>query len=308
MPYLEYLIIIILVINTVIALVYLIYGLVRRRRAEQERGHRGKYVMLAFVILVTPPVGICFLAFSHILYKLGSGKEVDMSDVSFSRERVKVDIAADIGSEINIVPMKEALNVSDTALRRRMLLDVLKRDTAKAMATLSVAIENPDSETSHYAASVMTDALSEFRGTVQNMAEALKKDPEDMDLAVSLLSSLLEVLGKGMLIGTEKSTYTHMANDTAQSIYDNDVSLLKGADYKRLAGLLTDIGIMSTAEEWVRRGMEQRPESLDVYVGAMKYYYTIKNRDRFFECLDRLKRSSVVLDNEAMQYMRLFRR
>ena len=66
--------------------------------------------------------------------------------------------------DINITPMQEALVVSDVKRRRKMLLDVLKKDIRRSLGSIAIALNNPDSETSHYAASVIMDALSEFRG------------------------------------------------------------------------------------------------------------------------------------------------
>ena len=82
-----------------------------------------------------------------------------------------------------------------------MLLDVLKKDIRKSLGAIAIALDNPDSETSHYAASVIMDVLSEFRGNVQNMHNKLREDPEDFDLASALLAYINEVLRQNILTG-----------------------------------------------------------------------------------------------------------
>ena len=84
-----------------------------------------------------------------------------MDDISFSRERVKTYTPADIERDINISPMQEVLVISDVRRRRKMLLDVLKKDIRHSLGSIAIALDNPDSETSHYAASVIMDVLSE---------------------------------------------------------------------------------------------------------------------------------------------------
>ena len=81
------LLIFILIINTVIALVYLLWGILRPRDDEKDRGHRTKYILLSVVMLICPLIGPLFLGLSHLLYLLFSKRDVDMDDVSFSREK-----------------------------------------------------------------------------------------------------------------------------------------------------------------------------------------------------------------------------
>ena len=92
-----------------------------------------------------------------------------------------------------------------------MLLNVLKKDVRRSLSSIALAMENADSETSHYATSVVTDVLSDFRGTAQNAAEALKRDPGNVEVGKLLLEHLLTALQYNLLTGAEKSTYAYMA-------------------------------------------------------------------------------------------------
>ena len=90
------LLIIILVINLIIAIVYLLWGILHLKNKEKDRGHRAKYFMAAFVMIVCPVIGPLFMGFSHILYLIFAKRDVDMSDVSFSRAKMKNYTPADI--------------------------------------------------------------------------------------------------------------------------------------------------------------------------------------------------------------------
>ena len=50
------------------------------------------------------------------------------------------------------MPVKEALLVSDVQDKRRVMLDVLKGEYEKSLTVITDALENPDTEISHYAA------------------------------------------------------------------------------------------------------------------------------------------------------------
>lgn len=300
--------ILILLINTILAVLYLFFGLVRRKKKEQERGHRMKYLLLSGVIFLCPVVGICFLCFSHLLYLFFSRRAVDMSDVSFSREKVQIYTPADMKRDINIVPMADVLNISDIAYRRRMLLDVLKKDARKAMSAIALAMENEDSETSHYAASVLMDALSEFRGNIQNMLKSFRENPQDSELGLLILDHLNEILRQNVFTGGEKASYIYMADNVGETIFKEAREALDGRYYSALTELLVDAGDYQNAKKWGDRALAYQPDCTESYLSNLKLYFTFENREEFFACLDRLKSSDLAIGKEALEYIRLFRR
>lgn len=298
--------IIILIINLIIALVYLFWGLVRPGNKEKDRGHRAKYFMVAFVMIACPLVGPLFFGFSHFLYVLLSKRDVDMSDVSFDRAKMKNYTPANLERDINIVPMQQTLIVSDVRRRRKMLLDVLKKDIRKSLGAIAIALDNPDSETSHYAASVIMDVLSEFRGNVQNMHNKLREDPEDFDLASALLAYINEVLRQNILTGDEKRSYIYIEDEIGDAMFRYHSEQIEGYQYRHLIEDLVDIREFSVADKWARRALRNRDYQLDTYIGCLKYYFAYNDRDAFMKCLDQLKASGIVVNKETMELIRMF--
>lgn len=296
----------ILMINTIIAVVYLIWGLLRKKDKGNDRGHRAKYFMLFAVMLLCPLIGPLFLGISHLFYLLFSKRDVDMADVSFSRERVQIYVPANVERDINIVPMQETLLVSDVSRRRKMLLDVMKRDVRRSLGAIAIALDNPDSETSHYAASVVMDALSEFRGNVQNMHVKFKQDPEDFELGSLLLEYINEVLNQNILTGDEKRSYTYLEDEIGDLLYRYYPQRVEGLQYRRLMEDLVDVGDYPIAEKWSRRALKHRDYQLDTYIGCLKLFFTYNDRKAFFRCLEQLKQSGVVVNREMMELIRMF--
>ncbi|MBS6734153.1 MAG: hypothetical protein KH275_02960 [Clostridiales bacterium] len=302
------LLIFILIINTVIALVYLLWGILRPRDDEKDRGHRTKYILLSVVMLICPLIGPLFLGLSHLLYLLFSKRDVDMDDVSFSREKIKIYTPADVDRDINITPMQEALVVSDVKRRRKMLLDVLKKDIRRSLGSIAIALNNPDSETSHYAASVIMDALSEFRGNVQNMTVKFKGDPEDFELGSLIMEYIHEVLAQGILSGDEHRTYAYMEDEIGDLIFRYYPQKMEGQQYRRLMEDLVAAQDYPVAEKWARRAMKNRNYQLDTYIGCLKLYFTYNDREAFLDCMEKLKQSGIVVNKETMELIRMFQK
>lgn len=296
----------ILIINFILAIIYLVWGVFRLKNKKKDRGHRAKYIMLSFIILICPLVGVLFLTFSHCLYILFSKRNVDMRDVSFAREKIKVYVEADVERDINMAPMHEVLLVSDTKRRRKMLLDVLKKDVRKSLGTIAMALENPDSETSHYAASVLMDALSEFKGTVQNMLVKQKNDPEDYELGMLLFEYISKVLIQNIFSEEEKRSYVYTLEEVAENIFRYYPDRMEGWQYRRMIDFLVEICEYPIAEKWAKRAMKYRDNQLDIYIGCLKLFFSYGDRDAFLDCINRLKKTGIVINKETMDLIRIF--
>lgn len=297
---------VILILNALAAGIYLLWGLGRIKKEEEPKEFRTKYFLLAGVILFCPLVGLCFLGISWLFFRLFLQKQVDMADISFDRKKNKIYSVADVERDINMVPMQEALLIGDVGKRRKMLLDVLKRDVRNSLGAIAIALSNPDTETSHYAASVIMDALSEFRGNVQNMLAQLKKDPENTGLAALLLDYISRILSQKVLTGGEERAYTYTLSEVGDMLFQAAPYRMTGSQYRELIDALTQIQDYALGEKWARRAMEYRADQLDSYVACLKLYLSYRDREAFLRCLDRLKKSGVVVDNQTMELIRIF--
>lgn len=61
-----------------------------------------------------------------------------------------------------MAPLEESLAVSDKRNMRMLMLNVIRGDMQKSLESITMALNSEDSETSHYAASVLRDELNDF--------------------------------------------------------------------------------------------------------------------------------------------------
>ena len=120
---------------------------------------------------------------------------MDLDDVIFSKERVKTNVKADEERERNLVPIEEALAVSDKKNLRMLMLNVIRGDLQDSLESISLALNSEDSETSHYAASVLRDELNDFRVTVQKIYTDMKEEePDQTDSEEMLIDYMNRIL------------------------------------------------------------------------------------------------------------------
>lgn len=307
--------------NTAAALLYLLYGLALKPllsdRKKQDYS-KLKFVFYALIMLLCPVVGIAFLVISSLLLRIFFHREVDISDVIFSKERVKEAKKADPDREMNVVPLEEALAISNKQDLRTLLLNVIRSDDSRqSLPAIAMALNSSDSETSHFAASVLSDALNDFRAQTQKMvtkiceaAEAENTDgsickinPED---CISLLTSMNNVLKGKILSAVEQVDMVHKMEKVCEAFYRYRRENMESQFYEWVSLRLLGIGDFAEAEKWGRRSMEDYPEELSSYTALLKIYFAKQDREHFFSVLQQLKNSSIVIDSQTLNLIRTF--
>ena len=209
-------------------------------------------------------------------------------------------------TDLNTVPLEEALLVSDKSNMRRSLLNVLKSDFDNSLAAISAALESEDTETSHYAATVIMDVTAKFIKTTQSMQVEYDKQPDNTELASMYADYIYQFLETGILSEIEVKTYTHLYAQLIGSLYTHGRQEVKGQDYRRAVSLLMDQKESDEALMWAKRAVENLPQNLDAHLSLLKVYHETGQRERFLEALESLKASDIVLNKEAIDLVRFY--
>lgn len=271
-----------------------------------KKGETTYYVLQLIFMVLAPGIGPIFLIFSWLIQKIFFKKEVNLQELSFRKDLMRSILRPDEEKERNVVPVKEALLVSDIQDKRRVMLDVLKGEYEKSLTVITDALENPDTEISHYAASVITEVKSNFKLMVQTMQEKLKDYPDDPAVRVMLIQYIHEFLGKDVLSSIEAMTYVNIYLKLMEDLFEQDKQSITGSMYGDMIKHLMESQNKDQAEQWARYALEYASNELAAYKGVLKYYYEIGNKEVFFNVMKQLKASDVVLDKETLEMVRLF--
>ena len=316
--------VIILIINTLISIIYLNFSLLYtaeqrlkyERASEEEKKSflesdldKKKTTILFLLMLLCPVVGPCFVGVSFLIRKIFYRKPVDLSDVMFSKERKRSRNPADVERESNMVPLEEALAVTDSRNLRTLMLNVIKGDDIGAyLRSISEALNSEDSETAHYAASVLRDELNGFRANVQEMYNELDTaDKEETGkIGVKLLEYMNAFLVQHVFSPMEQRTYVRMMMDTAGAVFDRAPEKLKAKHFEWVCLRLLEVDEFARCDEWCDRGFATYPEELTSYTCMLKLYFKTEDQERFFDTLFALQQSNIVLDQEVLELIRTF--
>lgn len=325
----------ILLVNAAISFLYLLFGLMYVRRCEAEAAEKDTitekakeeegagekeqeerrplkdgrivYIMKFVIMLLCPVAGLIFFGVGHLLFRFVFRQDVQLEDVIFSKERVRTNERADEERERNIAPLEEALAVSDKESLRGLMLNVIRGDVHNSLAAISLALNSQDSETSHYAASVLQDELNDFRGNVQKMLREIENEGEDeTDCEYYLIPYMNGMLEQKVFTDMEQQNMVRKFVDVAESLFRKGPHRITSQYYEWICLRLLDVGDFETMETWCMRAAQQYPEELPSYTCKLKLYFTAENKEKFFETLEALKQSSIVIDKETLALIRTF--
>lgn len=280
----------------------IIYSIVLAMKKDLTRA----FLMLIFMILC-PVIAPMFLLAAYLQRILFRNKDIDLENLSFHTDKLEMITEPDYEKEINVVPIEEALIISNNQEKRRVILDVLKADYEGSLEVISLGLDNEDSETAHYVASVITDVKSNFKLNVQQMKEKIEKEPELIETIPLILNYIHNFLVKKVLSEIEEITYIEQYELMLKQLFDYNINLVTGEMFKNIIRHLLSIGRKDSAALWGERAMLYQPEDLDTYKGLLRLYYETDDRVNFLELLRKLKNSKMDYDNECIELFNYYR-
>ncbi len=312
----EHIFVVVFLINLLVALLYLLCGVliivpVRHRKKEGEaeilRDNRRSYLLRFLVMVFCPVIGPVFFFTAHLLYLTIFRFQMDIEDVIFSKERVRTQLKADEERERNVVSIEEAIAVGDKKNLRTAMLSALRGKIDQSLSSIALALDTEDSESAHYAASILSDELSRFRMRVQRLAVRMKEQEEDeTGCEEELLGFMDDVLKQKVFTDPEQEKFVRMMEEAAESLYKKAPEKIAPEQYEGVALRLMELKDYALSEKWCIRLSQQYPQELISYTCRLKLYFTSKNREAFFQTLDALKSSDIVIDNETLELIRIF--
>lgn len=303
-----------LLINTIIVILYVILELVLRPIWGKERSH--SVLLKAGTMLLCPLVGPCFFLMGWIGSLILFWREVQLDDVLFSKERIKPQMPAQEERESNLVPVEEAVIVTDTRSLREMMMQVVRGNVRTSASAIAMALNGEDSEASHYAAAALQGVLNEFRAAVEKNYARITDVPEEespeelaarMKLAAQTLDQTADFLRHQLLSEGEEKQYTAILDDIGERLQADAPELLTVKRLEAVSLRLLAAKDFENCRKWSLWAYASFPGEPEPYSCLLKLYFTNGEREQFFRVLEELRTSEVSIDQETLEMVRVFR-
>lgn len=298
----------VLILNAIIAISYLIWYLIFKKDTD----NRKQYVMHTVIMLICPVAGILYFFFAFLKYRFIKFGNRDLSDVEFSKKRHIARVKADENRERNIVPVGEAILVSDQEKKRANMLNVLLGETDESFSAIAIALDSDDSEVAHYAASFLQSKMDTFRDNVRKTQQKIEEgdieDGECQRLILKLMRYMNHMLKQKVFTQVEQTDYVEQMEQLCEKMFQNARNGLTPECYEWLIGRIMELRKYDKAELWGNRFCSQFPDILLSYTLRLKLYFETSRKEKFFEVLDELRASSVAIDSQTLELIRMIQR
>lgn len=293
--------IVLLLINLLVVVVYLIWTYLRRKEKKLS------IWMKAGMMLLCPVVGPLFILVSFILFKIFASQGMDLSDVVFSKERTDTFIPPDEEREKNMVALEEALEVSDKKSLRTLMMNVIRGDYKKSLSSIALALNSEDSETAHYAASVLQDVLNDFRaGVHERYRQCQEENEHQAENCIQLVEYMNPVVEQNVLTDLEQRSMAERMDEVLETAWKLDRHKIGSTVYEKVSQGLLGVSDYEKCRKWCERSMEQYPRALSSFTCQLKLFYSCGDKENFFRVMDELKQSEITIDNETLEMIRTF--
>lgn len=300
--------IIFLIVNLIVSLLYLLFGMIFNRTS------RKKVAMRSLIMLYAPGIGPLLFFISYLFYRLLFYRKVDLSDVVFSKEKSKELVRINEEKERDFVPVEEAIEVADKGELRELVLNMAQGDYSESLSAINMALNAEDTETSHYAASILQDAINDFRMLVRKENARINDiDEEDESKREQLIFDIKKlfvymnkVLEQRILSKLEQNGYTDILDKLLEKYYRLAGASITSEMYEAMALRLIETEKYDRARSWCERALWRYPNTLASYTSLIKLYFSCGDRENFFKTMQELKESNIVIDRETLELIRAF--
>ena len=264
--------------------------------------------LLRFVICFTIPIfGFAFVWFSDFFEKRAdkiTGREL----VSLVEKTTELELLnpLDLSDEVNKVPMVEALQMGDYTYRRKTVVDTLKEDAIEYIDVLKEALLNEDSETSHYASTVIMDIQNKLQNSIFQKEVLFQNEPENLENTRAYEAELYKVIKSGVY--EKRDLHKYYVKYKVVSDYLLKQEEIQENCYHNRIDVDLETGDLPHAKLLCEQYKKAFPSSEEMVVDHIKTFIMLKDKEGLNGFFAQLKEMPVLLSSHSLQYIRFFER
>ena len=112
---------------------------------------------------------------------------------------------------------------------------------------------------------------------------AQEEEPEETQAEEELLNYMDDVLRQRVFSDLEQDRFVHIMERAAEELFKKDAAKLTAGQYESVCLRLLEIGDTEMSEKWCLRQAAQYPEQLSSFTCKLKLYFTLWEREKFFQ-------------------------
>ncbi len=259
------------------------------------------------LIIAIPFLGIIYILFIYLFkafIKSDNGNYLIDKENEYDRNISLLIREAELKNKKDLIPIEDALNLNDHSIKRNLVIEMLKEDSYKYLEFLLKALKDEDSETSHYAATAITQLKSKLTVAIQDMEVEYYKNSKNKEVSKEYIKALKECIDSNLIDKKERTRLTY-SYKLALENYIRDIE--DDENYlNELIKIYIDIKNYDKAIIYSYKYMKKFVQSYKPYMFLLEVYYTLNDKKNFEKVIKSLRESDIKLDKEGLDILRFW--
>lgn len=242
----------------------------------------------AVFFLFLPVLGFVIYFLPRLIQKLLGEERYDRDSLV---RRFQIDRLAehpDVREELGVVPVEDAMAVSENAEKRALLLKQLKKDASGSYRVLLAAENDRDSESVHYVAAAKMEAYRVQQQRWADCHEAYIEDPDDPENFHAACAALGAIIGGSVLSAREQEMHQRKYCGLIREQERRGAAVISQWEYETYLSYLVDLNEYNRARRlWEERRDQVKSEA--AYMKMMELYYKASDGEGLQACLRQLQ-------------------
>lgn len=142
---------------------------------------------------------------------------------------------------------------------------------------------------------------------MQKCYNEIQKREENQEEYIRILIDYMDqVLRQQVFTDMEQRSFVEQMDSVCELLYWEHPDQVTSRHFQAVSMRLLEIQDFDRCRIWCERAAEHYPDMLATYTCQLKLFFSIGDRERFFEVLSQLRNSKVVIDNETLELIRVF--
>lgn len=258
------------------------------------------------MIIFMPYLGIFFIIFLNYYPQKKDEQTIDdYETATLLKDKNSYHyLNLNVNKESNIVPIEEALFISNNITKRALLIDVLKQDINLSATILKKAVNDSDTETSHYAAAALMELKNRLMTGLQALSVKFEADNDDYETSLEYCDVIRRYIYSGMLDNRSIKKYMYLYMQILENI--NRLMPEKKKFYVELINTELKLKEYEKASQTCKNFMNIHSNSEEPYVMLLKLSYSLNDINKFKKTLEILKNSKIKLSYSTINKLRFW--
>lgn len=251
------------------------------------------------IVFLVPIAGmICaFTAECFSRKEKGGTREITLEEMHLDETDLRIKKLSPDEDEGMVIPLEEAMSVNDSATRRQLMLDILRKSPEQYTALLQKACTDEDIEVSHYASTAVMEIQREYDYNLQKAERLYHQDKSNTLYRNNYINNLKNYIESGLIDENVLFLYRHRLSEVLKVKIEAepenmDAAICAAENYLALKNF-------TQAEALAKIVAKKWPNRETALFTLLTVYEQMNNGDGIKRVVTHIKNNNVYLSNHG---------